>query len=122
MRFKKKMLQMRLKNSSIALCLSVKQNGKELIIVAIYVNDLNLLRTNKIMVETITVLKNMFEMRDLGRNLFGIGLQFEHLLTEILLHQSTYPHKLFKNFVCIRLKINEISNGPLVIGPKKGSF
>jgi hypothetical protein len=95
---------MRFKNADIALCLCNKQEGKELLIVAIYVHNLNLFRTNKIMIETITMLKSVFEMRDLGRTSFCIGLQFEHLPIGILLHQNIYTRRLLQQF-CMHTKI-----------------
>jgi hypothetical protein len=103
MRFKKELLIMGLKNADIALCLFIKKEGKELIIMGIYVDNLNLFGTNKIMVETITMLKSVFEMQNLGRTSFCIGLQFKHLPTGILLHQSTYTRKLLHQF-CMQTK------------------
>jgi hypothetical protein len=55
------------KNINIAPYLFIKQEGKEIIIMAIYFDDLNLFGTKKIMVETITMLKCVFEIRDLGK-------------------------------------------------------
>jgi hypothetical protein len=49
------------------------------------------------------MLKSVFEMRDLGQSSFGIGLQLEHLPTEILLHQSTYTRRLLQQF-CMHTK------------------
>jgi hypothetical protein len=67
-------------------------------IVAIYVDDLNLFSTSRIMLETIKVLQGVFEMRDLGQTSFCLGLQFEYLPHGILLHQSAYIQKLLKRF------------------------
>jgi hypothetical protein len=96
------MLKLGFKIVDIAPCLFIKEGDNELVIVAIYVDDLNLLRMNKIIVNTITMLKSMFEMRDLGKTSLCIGLQFEPLPTEILLHQSTTHADYYNNFVCIQ--------------------
>jgi hypothetical protein len=92
------MLAMGFKNEDITPCLFIKHNGTDFIIVAIYVDDLNLFGTNRIMQETIQLLKRVFEMRDLGQSTFCLGLQFEHLPQGILLHQSTYIRHVLKQF------------------------
>jgi len=39
-----------------------------------------------------------FEMKDLGQTKFCLGLQFEHLPTGILVHQSAYIQKVLEKF------------------------
>jgi hypothetical protein len=80
------MLALGFHNADIAPCIFIKRDGKELVIVAIYVDDLNLFGTNKMLQETIRLLQRVFEMRDLGQTSFCLGLQFEHLERGILLH------------------------------------
>ena len=43
-------------------------------------------------------LKNEFEMKDLGKTKYCIGLQIEHFQSGILLHQSNYTEKVLKRF------------------------
>jgi hypothetical protein len=43
-------------------------------------------------------LKTEFEMKDLGRTKFCLGLQLEHLQTSILVHQSAYVQKILEKF------------------------
>ncbi|CAM6093955.1 unnamed protein product [Calypogeia fissa] len=97
-RFKAEMLAMGFENADIAPCLFIKKQGKEIMIIAIYVDDLNLFGTNKIMMETIQLLKRVFETRDLGQTKFCLGLQFKHLPHGIFLHQSTYTRRVLKQF------------------------
>jgi hypothetical protein len=37
-------------------------------------------------------------MKDLGKTKFCLGLQFKHLPTDILVHQSAYVQKILENF------------------------
>ena len=67
-------------------------------IVAIYVDDLNLVGTLEELTKIANCLKNEFEMKDLGKTKFCLGLQSEHLPNEILVHQSTYIEKVMKHF------------------------
>ena len=48
--------------------------------------------------KTVDYLKNEFEMKDLDKTKFCLGLQIEHFPNEILVHQSTYIEKVFKHF------------------------
>ena len=43
-------------------------------------------------------LKREFEMKDLGKTKFCLGLQIEHFLTGILVHQLAYTKKILKCF------------------------
>ena len=55
-------------------------------IVAVYVDDLNLVGTLEELTKTANCLKNEFEMKDLGKKNFCLGLQIEHLPNGILVH------------------------------------
>jgi hypothetical protein len=56
----------------------------------VYVNDLNIIDTEFDINEAHNHLKMEFEMKDLNKTQFCLGLQLEHLPTDILLHQSAY--------------------------------
>jgi hypothetical protein len=43
-------------------------------------------------------LKDGFEMKDLEKTKFCLGLQIEHLSNEIFVHQSIYIEKVLKHF------------------------
>ena len=55
---------------------------------SIYVDDLNLVRTLEELTKTANCLKNEFEMKDLSKTKFCLGLQIEH--NGILVHQLMY--------------------------------
>lgn len=97
-RFQEEMLTMGFSHDDIAPCLFIKQENKEFIVISVYVDDINIFGTQKICDHTTHMLKKSFEMKDLGKTSYCLGLQFEHLPNGILLHQSTYTHKLLKQF------------------------
>ena len=61
-------------------------------------DNLNLVGTPEELTKITDYLKNKFEMKDLGKTKFCLGLQIEHLLDGILIHQSTYTEKVLKHF------------------------
>ena len=73
------------KNDPICPCLFLKRSGFDFIIIAMYVDDLTPNELSKV-VECLT---KEFEMKDLGKTKFCLGLQIEHLKNEIFVHQST---------------------------------
>jgi hypothetical protein len=56
----------------------------------VYVDDLNIIGTELDINEARDHLKIEFEMKDLGKTKFCLGLQLEHLPMDILVHQSAY--------------------------------
>jgi hypothetical protein len=64
----------------------------------VYVDDLNIISHTKDIDEACNYLKMEFEMKNLGRTKFCLGLQLEHLHTSILVHQSAYVQKILKKF------------------------
>ena len=67
-------------------------------IIAVYVDDLNFIGTLEKLSKTASYLKNEFEMKDLEKIKFCLGLQIEYLPIGILLHQSKYTRKVLKHF------------------------
>jgi hypothetical protein len=62
------------------------------------VDDLNIIGHMKDIDQARNHLKTEFEMKDLGRTKFCLGLQLEHIQTGILVHQSTYVQKILARF------------------------
>jgi hypothetical protein len=48
-------------------------------------------------------LKMKFEIKDLGRTKFCLGLQLEHFHTDILVHQSAYVQKILRKFNMVKV-------------------
>jgi hypothetical protein len=85
-------------NNQICPCVFIKRLEFGFAIVAVYVDDLNLVGTPEELTKTANYLKNEFEMKDLGKTKFCLGLQIEHISNEILVHQSAYTEKVLKYF------------------------
>lgn len=67
-------------------------------IIAVYVDDMNLIGTSKELVETAEILKKEFEMKDLGKKRYCLGLQIEHRRDGILVYQENYTQKVLRRF------------------------
>ena len=85
-------------NNPICPCVFIKKSETRFAIIAVYVDDLNLVRTPEELTKTAEYLKKEFEMKDLGKKKFCIGLQIEHFPSGVLVHQSTYIKKILKRF------------------------
>ena len=85
-------------NNSIFLCIFIKKVATRFEIITVYVDDLNLIGTPEELIKTIDYLKKEFEMKDLGKTKYCLGLQIEHCSNGILIHQSTYTEKVLKRF------------------------
>lgn len=86
------------KNNDVCPCVFIKRSGSEFVIIAVYVDDLNIIGTPGELSNAVEYLKKEFEMKDLGKTKFCLGLQIEHLKNGILVHQSTYIEKVLKRF------------------------
>ncbi|KAF7137709.1 hypothetical protein RHSIM_Rhsim07G0041900 [Rhododendron simsii] len=85
-------------NDLICPCIFTKKSNSGFAIIAVYVDDLNLVGTPEELIKTAEYLKREFEMKDLGKTKFCLGLQIEHLPNGILVHQSAYTEKVLKQF------------------------
>jgi hypothetical protein len=68
----------------------IRKSSTEFYIISVYVDDLNIIGHAKDRDEACKNLKKEFEMKDLGKIKFYLGLQIEHLQMCILVYQSTY--------------------------------
>ena len=85
-------------NNPICPCVFIKKSETGFSIIVVYVDDLNLAGTPKELTKTAEYLKKEFEMKDLGKTKFCIGLQIVHFPNGVLVHQSTYIKKILKRF------------------------
>ncbi|KAG7559470.1 Reverse transcriptase RNA-dependent DNA polymerase [Arabidopsis thaliana x Arabidopsis arenosa] len=87
------------KNDPISSCIFIKKySNKGFVIIAVYVDDLNILETSGEISQTVDCLKAEFEMKDLGKTKFCLGLQLEYVKGGILVHQAAYTEKVLKRF------------------------
>ncbi|KAM1848657.1 hypothetical protein ACFX14_012762 [Malus domestica] len=85
-------------NNVICPCVFIKKSNSGFAIVAVYVDDMNLVGTPEELHKTAEYLKSEFEMKDLGKTKYCLGLQIEHCVSGILVHQSAYIEKILKRF------------------------
>jgi hypothetical protein len=97
-RLKEFLLNKGYSNSDDCSYVFIKKSSIGFCIVSIYVDDLNIIGYAKDIDEACNHLKKEFEMKDLGKIKFCLGLQIEHLQTGILVHQSTYVKKVMEKF------------------------
>ncbi|GKC47650.1 retrovirus-related pol polyprotein from transposon TNT 1-94, partial [Tanacetum coccineum] len=86
------------KNDSVCPYIFIKRSGSEYVIIAVYVDDLNIIGTPGELPKAIECLKREFEMKDPEKTKFCFRLQIKHLKDGILVHQETYTKKLLKRF------------------------
>ena len=67
-----------------------------------YVDDLNIIGTPRDIEEVSSYLMSEFDMKDLGKTKFCLGLQLEHSAVGILVYQSAYTQKVLENLDLIR--------------------
>ena len=80
-------------------CLFILQHTSGFVVIAVYVDDLNLVGTPATCQHAIVLLTNQFEMKLLEHTSFCLGLQLTHIRGGgIFLHQTTYTQKLLKRF------------------------
>ena len=91
-------LKKRYVNNAICPCISIKKLSSGFVIIDVYVDDLNIIGTQKEVDDARTHMKEEFEMKDLGKTKFCLGLQIEHLREGIFVHQSNYTKRLLKHF------------------------
>jgi hypothetical protein len=85
-RLSKYLLKEGFENNPICPCVFIKKSESGFAIIAIYVDDLNLIRTPKELIKIVTYLKSEFEMKDLGKTKFCLGFQIKHFPNGILVH------------------------------------
>ena len=76
----------------------IKKSHSGFAIVAVYVDDMNLIGTLAELEEIAAHLKSKFEMKDLGKTRYCLGLEIEHCSDGILVHQSNYTQKVLRRF------------------------
>jgi hypothetical protein len=79
-------------------CVFIRKFSTDFCIISVYVNNLNIIGHVKYLDEARNHIKKEFEMKDLGKIKFCLGLQIEHLQTGILIHQSSYVKKVSEKF------------------------
>jgi len=79
-------------------CVFIRKSQNGFCIISVYVDDLNIIGHTEDIEEASAYLKTEFEMKDMGKTRFCLGLQIEYLPEGILIHQSTYTRKVLERF------------------------
>ncbi|KAM2690262.1 hypothetical protein EV1_043463 [Malus domestica] len=77
-------------NNELCPCVFIKKSYSGFVIVAVYVNDMTLIGTPIEFEEIVAHLKSEFEMKDLGKTRYCLGLEIEHYSDGILAYQLNY--------------------------------
>jgi hypothetical protein len=85
-RWKEFLLNKGYSNSDDCPCVFIRKFCTGFCIISVYVDDFNIIGYAKDIDEPHNHLKKEFEMKDLGKTKFYLGLQIEHLQTGILAH------------------------------------
>ena len=85
-------------NNLIYPCIFIKKSETEFVIIAVYVDNLNLVLPFKELTRIKNHLKKEFKMKDLGKTKFCFGLQIEYFPNVVLVHQSPYIKKILNHF------------------------
>ncbi|KAM2508982.1 hypothetical protein ACFX1W_031120 [Malus domestica] len=100
-------------NNELCLCVFIKKSHSGFAIVAVYINDMNLIGTSEELVRNVAHLKSKFEMKDIGNTIYCLGFEIKHYSDEILVHQSNYTWKVLRHFNKDKAKP---SSTPMVVG------
>ncbi|KAM1034466.1 hypothetical protein PS1_038150 [Malus domestica] len=71
-------------NNELCPCVFIKKSHSGFVIVAVFVNDMNLIETFKELKRTTAHLMSKFEMKDLGKTQYCLNLEIEHRSDGIL--------------------------------------
>jgi hypothetical protein len=95
-RLKEFLLNKGYSNSDNCPCVFIRKSSTDFCIISVYVDDLNIIGHAKDIDEPRNHLRKEFEMKDLGKTKFCLGLQIDHLQMGILIHQFAYVKKLLE--------------------------
>jgi hypothetical protein len=97
-RLEKFLLNKGYSNSDDCPCVFIRKSSAAFYIISVYVDDLNIIGHAKDIDEARNHLKKEFEMKDLDKTKFCLGLQIEHLRTGIFVYQSACVKKVLEKF------------------------
>jgi hypothetical protein len=107
-RLKEFLLNKGYSNNDDCTCVFIRKFSTRFCIISVYVDDLNIIGIELDINEAQDHLKTKFEMKNLGKTKFCLGLQLEHIPMCILVHQSAYVKKYWRNSIwmkTVRLKL-----------------
>ncbi|KAM1171717.1 hypothetical protein ACFX2G_022394 [Malus domestica] len=85
-------------NNELCPYVFIKKLHSGFAIVAVYVDEMNLIGTLEDLARTATHLKSEFEMKNLRKTQYYLGLEIEHRSNGIVVHQTNYIQKVLRRF------------------------
>jgi len=80
-------------------CIFTLRKPQGFAIIAVYVDDINMVGTREVCERAEEILTSRFEMKILGKTAFCLGIQIEHTRDGgVFMHQSTYIQSMLKRF------------------------
>ena len=73
-------------NNELCPCVFIKKSHSGFEIVVVYVNDMNLIGIPEELARTVAHLKSEFEMKDLSKTRYYLGLEIKYCSNGILVH------------------------------------
>nr|KYP55779.1 Retrovirus-related Pol polyprotein from transposon TNT 1-94 [Cajanus cajan] len=112
------LLQEGYKKDPICPCIFIKRSKNRFVIIVVYVDDINIIGTLEELSKVIDCLKKEFEIKDLGRTKFCLGLQVEYLENGILVHQEAYITRMLKRFYMDKSRPLPQEKDEEILGPE----
>jgi len=85
-------------NSDICPCVFIKHALNDFVILAVYVDDINVIGTTAAVDSACKTLDERYKMKYVGDTALCLGLKIDHLRQGIFVHQTQYVRKLLKRF------------------------
>ena len=83
-------------NNNDCPCVFIKKSSNGFCIISVYVDDLNIIGNATDISVARNHLMTEFEMKDLEKTKFSLGLQLEHFPSGILVYQPAYIQKILE--------------------------
>jgi hypothetical protein len=85
-------------NNDLCPCVFIRKDHRGPCIIALYVDDLNIIGSQEAIKEIGTALQHRFEVKHLGETKFCLGVQIDHVTGGVLYHQRSYIRTVLKKF------------------------
>ena len=93
------LMQQGFKANKYTPCVFVNRRGKQLVLIAIYVDDLNIFGTHEAVEKTVNLMKHKYKVKDYGRTPRCLGIELEHFEDgSVFLHMTSYTNRLLEKF------------------------
>jgi hypothetical protein len=93
------LLEQGFKASKYTPCVFVNRRGPHIVLIAIYVDDLNIFGSRQAVEKTVDLMKHKYRVKDYGRTPRCLGIELEHFQDgSVFMHMTSYTNKLLDKF------------------------